>query len=409
MNADILDNDIAFTVTNSGAVNEGTGTNPTITFTITPSGAIDNVPGSFTYAVIDPTTTTTGADFTSALPSGMLNFASGGPAQTVTVDVVADTIVELDFTLELSTSAQTSGTNGTGSVIGAPSTVTVTDDDTPGITVTGEPASVSEGVGTFDYTVQLDSEPTANVVINLSATGCSVPASITLTSADWNTATNNITATVMDNLVVGSNPDCVITYAVDGASATEYLSVTEPNTTVTVSDDESPIVPPAPPADAGNDVGDANSPDAWDIQITSDTALIANGQEVTITITVRKLLGGTPVQVDFPVPNGFDIISATSNRGAVGVNGQLVTYTDDIHLGEVGITTILARANANAEGGISQACITTPVTKCATLNLARISQLPATGETPWWREMWVLLLVGVMGITVITTVSLRRR
>ncbi|HRF98825.1 MAG TPA: hypothetical protein PLZ51_26630, partial [Aggregatilineales bacterium] len=72
----VLDNDIVFTVTNSGAVNEGTGANTTITYTITPNGTIANVGGSVTYTVTDTSTTTDISDFVAPLPTNVvLNFA----------------------------------------------------------------------------------------------------------------------------------------------------------------------------------------------------------------------------------------------------------------------------------------------------------------------------------------------
>ncbi|GAB1422303.1 hypothetical protein MASR2M15_25290 [Anaerolineales bacterium] len=64
--------------------------------------------------------------------------------------------------------------------------------------------------------------------------------------------------------------------------------------------------------------------------------LVIEEQEMTFTISVRKLTGRTPVEVNFPVPDGFNIQSAGSNRGAVAVNGQMLSYTDDVHVGDVG-------------------------------------------------------------------------
>ena len=77
-------------------------------------------------------------------------------------------------------------------VVGGPATVTITDDDTAGVTVTAaNPLRVDEG-GTNAYTVVLDSEPTHDVTITATSgdggAATVSPASHTFTSADWYSA-----------------------------------------------------------------------------------------------------------------------------------------------------------------------------------------------------------------------------
>ena len=140
----------------------------------------------------------------------------------------------------------------------------------------------------------------------------------------------------------------------------------------------------------------ANSPDAWDIQITTDTLILTPGARIRFTITVRKLIGGTPVQVDFPLPKGFSLLGTSSNRGAVAVNGEIVVYTDDIHVGDVGIVTIDTLVGKDASNS-GTACISVPVSKCASWVLSQVTQLPATGETPLWRNWLIGALVALAG------------
>ena len=92
------------------------------------------------------------------------------------------------------------GTLPTGVTAGSPAvtTVTITDDDTAGVTVSKTALTVTEDDTTGDtYTVVLDSRPTANVTITVGGyTGSDVtpnPASLTFARSDWNTA---ITVTV---------------------------------------------------------------------------------------------------------------------------------------------------------------------------------------------------------------------
>lgn len=163
---DILDNDIEFTVSASVGIAEGTGVNPTATFTITPGAAIANVGGSVTYAVTDISGTTTAADFTATLPSGTLNFAQASGAQTVDIEIVADSIIEQDFTLQLAVSGQTAGANGTAITSGAPATIAIADDDAASVTI--EDVSGDEDSGALTFVATLDNEVSGGFTVEIS-------------------------------------------------------------------------------------------------------------------------------------------------------------------------------------------------------------------------------------------------
>ena len=69
--------------------------------------------------------------------------------------------------------------------------VTVTDDETAGVTVSETTLTVAEG-GSGSYTVRLNAQPTSNVVIGVTRTGSPdvtvSPATLTFTRANWSTA-----------------------------------------------------------------------------------------------------------------------------------------------------------------------------------------------------------------------------
>jgi len=83
-------------------------------------------------------------------------------------------------------------------------TVTVTDNDTAGITITETDSStdVEEGGGTDTYTVVLDSKPTASVSVVISTDDGQVTTNpvgpLTFTTSDWNTP-QTITVTAVDD------------------------------------------------------------------------------------------------------------------------------------------------------------------------------------------------------------------
>ena len=81
--------------------------------------------------------------------------------------------------------------------------VTVTDDDTAGITVTAaDPFTVGEG-GSKTYTVKLDSEPSSDVVISLTVSGSG---EVTIADTDGETAGVQNTLTFTSSQL-GHSPD----------------------------------------------------------------------------------------------------------------------------------------------------------------------------------------------------------
>ena len=103
-------------------------------------------------------------------------------------------------------------------------TVTNTDNDTAGITVTPTSGlTTTEAGGTATFTVVLNSQPTANVTIGLSssntAEGTVGPASLTFTTANWNVP-QTVTVTGVDDAVVDGN----VAYTIVTARRDEHRS-----------------------------------------------------------------------------------------------------------------------------------------------------------------------------------------
>ena len=126
-----------------------------------------------------------------------------------------------------------------GSVTGLSVTaasVTITDDDTAGVTVNPTRLSVAEG-GSSSYTVVLTSQPTGNVTVTPSRTGSSdvtVSSSpLTFTPTNWSTARTVTVAAAEDTDAL--NDTATVAHAVSGA---DYATVTAASVAVTVADDE---------------------------------------------------------------------------------------------------------------------------------------------------------------------------
>ncbi len=152
----------------------------------------------------------------------------------------------------------------TSALVTAPDavTLTVSDDDTAGVTITPTDVSVNEG-STATYTVKLDTEPTANVVItptsgDTGAVTVSTSAAnnkLTFTTSNWSQA-QTVTVTGVED----SDADDESVTVSHSATGGGYASVSIDDVTVAVDDDDAPAKPTGLSATAG----DAQVALSWD-------------------------------------------------------------------------------------------------------------------------------------------------
>ena len=119
-------------------------------------------------------------------------------------------------------------------------TVAVDDDETAGATVSSSTLTVDEG-GSATYTVVLDVQPTSDVVINVTKSGSSdvtvSPATLTFTTANWDTAQTVTVAAAQD--ADAANDAAAISHAVVDASSDDlYDGLHIARVSVTVTDDD---------------------------------------------------------------------------------------------------------------------------------------------------------------------------
>ena len=182
---------------------------------------LDSEPTSgVTVAVVDPTDfrlvdPTANTDVTAEPASLTFTTSNWDTAQTVTVSAAEDGDTVQDTSTVTHTVAHTAplpspntppyvtGEYVTGdyATITAPDVaVTVTDNDTPGVTVTPASLTVDEG-GTDTYTVVLDTVPSGDVTVAISSDNTDVTlssSSLTFTTTDWETA-QTVTVTAGDD------------------------------------------------------------------------------------------------------------------------------------------------------------------------------------------------------------------
>ena len=133
--------------------------------------------------------------------------------------------------------------NACDSVDGCEVTVTITDDDTAGVTVSKSAVTVTEQDTTGDtYTVVLDSQPTASVTITIggqtAADITAAPTPLTFTTTNWGTP-QTVTVTA------GNDTDTVtdthsLTHSAT-SSDTDYSGIPIANVGVTVNDNDSTL------------------------------------------------------------------------------------------------------------------------------------------------------------------------
>ena len=161
--------------------------------------------------------------------------------QTVTVSAGQDA----DAANDMATLTHNPSGADYGSVSNAILMVTVTDDETGGVTVTPTSLTVNEG-GTNTYTVVLDTQPTATVTVTIvdptdNADVTANPASLTFTTSNWSTAkTVTVSAAEDDD---PTQDTATVTHTVAGG---DYASFAASSVAVTVTDDDTPGVTVAP-------------------------------------------------------------------------------------------------------------------------------------------------------------------
>jgi hypothetical protein len=289
-----------FTVGMNGR-NPATGT--TVTVTLVPNGQITVSPATLTFS------------------------STATAAQTVTVTAVNDSDVESTVhsgVIGFNVASTDSYFNGS---FVPPVLVQVTDNDSVGVSIVegGGTTATTEGNGTTDsFTVVLTQMPTANVVLDFnggsqsrlsttSTVGAATTASLTFTSANWNTAQTLWTLPV-DDTSAELRHLTPITVSVNASSAAEYTALTVPSVTHIITDNDNNA--------AANVVRITESSGFTSVteSTTTDTFTVVLSQQPTSNVTVT-FTGDSQVAVS---PSTLTFIPGTTGSGTFNV-AQTVT------------------------------------------------------------------------------------
>lgn len=226
---------------------EGNSGTTIFTFVVSLSAPAGPSGVTFDIATANNTASTADGDYVGASLTGQ-TIPAGSSTYAFNVMVNGDTNVEGNETFFVNV------TNITGATVGdAQGTGTIINDDVAPAGITVNPTSgliTTEAGGEDTFTVVLDSQPSADVSIDLSSSdlteGTVSPSSLVFTAANWNIP-QTVTITGVDDAIVDGD----IAYTVIMSSATSvdlnYDGTAVADVSVTNTDDDEPSAPPATP------------------------------------------------------------------------------------------------------------------------------------------------------------------
>ena len=263
-----------------------------------------------------------GTDLT--LSDDTLNFTmmNWNQPQTITVTAGSDDDAQSDAPIALLHTA----TGGDYATVTGEVTVTITEDDTAGITVQPTTLAVDEG-GTATYTVVLTSAPASEVIITVdSGTVATVNNDmLTFTQSNWNQA-QTVTVTGMDDAVhnAGDARSGTITHAISQGDSGDYPIGRElDRVQLTVADNDDP---------------------ALSVQVVGDHTSIEEGDARMIQITVSPDTGETFTLVDvrllLDISDGYELTLDQTDTSLDPTLQFEVSVTDNDQDGADGMLTI---------------------------------------------------------------------
>ena len=341
--------------------------------TITEAGGASTVTATLTGASSEALTLTVAAvavtpavadDFTLST-ARTLTIAAGATSSSGTVTITASDNDVDAAAKTVTVSAQAGG--GHGVAAPAAKELTITDDDSRGVTVAPQSLTVAEvdDATTNDrreheatYTVVLGSEPTGDVTVAVAsgATGVAqaAPARLTFTATDWadaQTVTVSGVADAIDN--PGDRRTASVTHTVSGG---DYAGQTAASVAVTVNDDDaapSGITLQVNPTQVAENVqsaptvtvtaavnGTTRYADRKRVTVavgkTSDTATEGTDYATVGALSIAIAAGAASGTASFTLTptndvlhEGNEAISVSGTSGALTVTGTTLTITDD--------------------------------------------------------------------------------
>ncbi|MEG4110181.1 Calx-beta domain-containing protein, partial [Microcoleus sp. S13_C5] len=293
------------------------------------------------------------------LPANLtFNSTNWNAYQTVTVTGVDDAVADGDIAYQIITTADTTTADTNYNNLNpADVSVTNTDNDTPGVTVTQSAGSteVTEGGITDTYTLQLNTLPTSNVDITVTADaqaevsldGTNFAATQTLTFTNVNGQTpQTVTVRAVDDTLPENNHTVALTHAITNSTDPNYpttLAIGPVNAQITDNDITYSVVGSTASVTEGNS----------GTQTVSFT--VTRSGETNQSSSIDFSFGGTATTgVDYnnPIVTGTGV-TATGSTVSFAANATIATIAVAVvgdRITEPNETLALTLSNATAPG-----------------------------------------------------------
>jgi large repetitive protein len=319
--ATITDNDTAaVTVGAAGTAVEG---GATATYTL----VLATQPTASVTVALSPD-----SQVTTSPPSVTFTTANWSTTQTITVTAVDDTVAEGAHSGTITHSSSSSDPKYNGLSIGS-RVVSITDNDVPGVTLGALTGGIAEGGATATYTVRLNTQPTASVVVTPTPNAqCTVsPTTLTFTTGNWNT-NQTITVSAVDDVVSEGTHSGTITHATTSS---------DPNYAIGIAGTRTPTI---------------TDNDSAGYTITPGATLIVTEAGTTGTVTVRLNTQPTAdVSIAVSSSNTAEGTVSPASLTFTSVNWatpQSVTVTgvnDDVDDGDSSWSVVLGQPSGSAD------------------------------------------------------------
>ncbi|MCT7952936.1 S8 family serine peptidase [Ancylothrix sp. C2] len=366
----IEDDEIDYALAASVAsIAEGNTAAQNLTFTITRAGRID-LAGTVDYTIGG--TAVYNTDFNNIAGTslatgitGTVNFAAGETSKTITLDVLGDTIAEgnRDITVTLANPV-VAGLTPTLSIPAV--TTTIIDDETPGITVAPTTGLITtEAGGAASFTVVLNTQPTADVTVNLTssnpAEGTLSSNSLTFNATNWNQA-QTVTVTGVDDAAFDGDQSYNIITAAALSSDANYAGFDAADVAVTNQDNDTPA-----PDLAGNSTSLASQisvasstkiyEDSVDSADTDDYYKFSLGASTNVTLSLEGLTADANVEI---IDSKGQVIASSTASGATA---ELITENLEhgsyyVRVSSVAGAGTLYKLNVSAQSNVPGTTIT---------------------------------------------------
>jgi hypothetical protein len=259
----ITDNDaspsIAFTSASSSASEATTAVSLGLTLS-----AVSGRDVTVDYSVTGGTATGGGTDFT--LASGTATITAGSTTTNIAMTVVDDPTVEANETVIVTAANPTNASLG----VNTAHTYTINNNDTASATIveSGGSVMITEGSTTDTYTVVLNSQPSADVVITPTPNGQVTvnPVALTFTNGNWNIA-QTITVTAVDDAIAEGAHVGSITHAATSADVL-FNGMTVATVVPAITDNDSAAMSFAE-SGGSTDVAENAGTDTYTVVLTS--------------------------------------------------------------------------------------------------------------------------------------------